>query len=98
MYTIRRPGLLTRPRPGNDTPIGRDRPDPIDLIEALQQAWRSICTAYDVNAELPEAHCLFEGVDLRLPQQAAETIGANMLLSAMEEVGRFSPAYKQPLG
>ena len=106
MYTIEPLGPTLRLRPGNMPVIGRDqpevvtpaRPGTIDLIEALQQAWRSICTAYDVNAELPEAQCLFEGADLRLPQQAAETIGANMLLSAMEEVGRFSPAYQKPIG
>jgi hypothetical protein len=74
------------------------QPETIDLIAALQQAWRSIGAAYDVNADLPETSCLFEGVDLRLPKQAAEAIVANMLLSAMEEVGRFSPAYKQPIG
>jgi hypothetical protein len=106
MYTIEPLGPSTRLRPGDTTPIGRDQPavitraqpETIDLIEALQQAWRSICMAYDVTADLPETSCLFEGVDLRLPKQAAESIVANMLLSTMEEVGRFSPAYKQPIG
>ncbi len=106
MYTIEPLGPSTRLRPGDTTPIGRDQPavitraepETIDLLEALQQAWRSICAAYDVTAELPETPCLFDGVDLRLPKQAAEAIIANMLLSAMEEVGRFSPAYKQPIG
>jgi hypothetical protein len=73
-------------------------PETIDLLEALQQAWRSICAAYDVNADFPDTSCLLEDVDLRLPKQAAETIVANLLLSAMEEVGRFSPAYKHPIG
>ena len=106
MYTIEPLGPATRLRPGDTIPIGRDQPavitraqpETIDLIEALQQAWRSICVTYDVNAELPETPCLFEGVDLHLPKQAAESIVANMLLNAMEEVGRFSPAYKQPIG
>jgi hypothetical protein len=106
MYTIEPPGPLTRLRPGDYQSIGRDQlevaahpqPGTIDLLEALQQAWRSICAAYDVNAELPETPCLFEGADLRLPKQAAETIVANMLLNAIEEVGRFSPAYKKPIG
>ncbi len=106
MYTTGPLGPLTRLRPGDTTAIGRDQPedtaraqpDTIDLIEALQQAWQSICTAYDVKADLPEAQCLFEGVDLRMPRQAAESIVANMLLGAMEEVGRFSPAYKKPIG
>jgi hypothetical protein len=106
MYTIGPPGPSTRLRPGDNTTIGRDQPaviahtqlDTIDLLEALQQAWRSIGAAYDVSAELPETPCLFEGADLRLPKQAAESIVANMLLNTMEEVGRFSPAYKKPIG
>jgi hypothetical protein len=106
MYTTAPPGPSTRLRPGDNTTIGRDQPavithaqpGTVDLLEALQQAWRSICAAYDVNADLPDTQCLFEGVDLRLPKQAAEAIVANMLLEAMEEVGRFSPTYKQPIG
>jgi hypothetical protein len=106
MYTIEPPGPSTRLRPGDTTTIGRDQPavithaepETIDLIEALQQAWQSIGAAYDVSAELPETACLFAGADLRLPKQAAESIVANMLLAAMEEVGRFSRAYKQPIG
>jgi hypothetical protein len=106
MYTTAPPGPATRLRPGDNTTIGRDQPvvitraqpGTIDLLEALQAAWHSIGAAYDVNADLPETSCLFEGVDLRLPKQAAEAIVANMLLSVMEEVGRFSPAYKQPIG
>jgi hypothetical protein len=106
MYTIEPLGPSIRLKPGDTTTIGRDQPavitraqpETIDLIEALQQAWRSICAVYDVIADLPETACLFEGADLRLPKQAAETIVSNMLLSAMEEVGRFSPAYKQPIG
>ncbi len=84
-----------RAQPGTIPP--RDG-DSIDLIEALDQAWRSICTAYDVTAELPETPCLFEGADPRAPQAAAEIVIANMLLNALEEVGRFSPAYQKPMG
>ncbi len=108
MYTTGPLGPPTRLRPGDTTTIGRDQPavtprtqpetDAVDLLEALQQAWRSICAAYDVSAELPETPCLFEGADLRLPRPAAESIVANMLLNVMEEVGRFSPAYKKPIG
>jgi hypothetical protein len=106
MYTIEPPGPPTRLRPGDTTTIGRDQPavtsraqpGTIDLIDALQQAWRSICAAFDVTAKLPDAPCLFDGVDPRTPQQAAETVVANMLLSALEEVGRFSAAYKKPIG
>ena len=106
MHTIKRPGPLTRLRPGEKKVIGRDQPaviphaqpGTIDLVETLQQAWRSICTAFDVTADLPDTPCLFDGADPRAPQQAAETVLANLLLSAMEEVGRFSPAYKKPIG
>lgn len=106
MYTIEPLGPVTRLRPGDARMIGRDQPavithaepETIDLIEALQQTWRSIGAVYDVNADLPETPCLFAGADLRLPKQAAEAIVANMLLSVMEKVGRFSPAYKQPIG
>ncbi len=106
MYTIKAPGPLTRLGPGNSSLIGRDQPEvftlaqpeTIDLIEVLQQTWRTICEAYDVSGSLPVTQCLFEGVNLRQPQQAAETLLANMLLEVMEEVGRFSPAYRQPIG
>jgi hypothetical protein len=106
MYTTAPPGPLTRLRPGDIPTIGRDQPavithaqpDTIDLFDALQHAWRSICAAYDVTADLPETSCLLEDVDVRLPKQAAETIVANLLLSVMEEVGRFSLAYKHPIG
>ena len=85
---------------GRDQPavVTHAQPETIDLIDALQQAWRSICAAYDINLDLPATHCLFEDADFRLPAQAAETIVANMLLEAMEEMGRFSAAYKKPIG
>ena len=106
MYTSKPLGPATRLRPGDTPAIGRDQaeviiraqPDTIDLVGALQQAWQAIGAAYDVNADLPDTQCLFDGADLRLPQQAAETIIANMLLEALEEVGRFSAAYKRPIG
>lgn len=87
--------MIGRDRPESLTPV---QPGTIDLIEALKQAWQSICSVYDINTELPETQCLFEGADPRTPKQAAETVVANMLLSAMEEVGRFSAAYKKPIG
>ncbi len=58
--------------------------------------WQAICSTYDVIADLPDMQTLFEGVDLALPDQAAETIVANMLSEAIELVGRFSPWYKEP--
>jgi hypothetical protein len=85
---------------GRDQPAvtTRAQPGTIDLVDALQQAWRAICAAYDATADLPDTPCLFDGVDPRMPRQAGETVIANMLLSALEEIGRFSPAYKKPIG
>ena len=90
MYTIEPPGPLLRLRPRDIPMLGRDQPDVItraqpdtipskdgdfiDLLEALPKAWQSICAADDVNAELPETQCLFKGVALRMPGQAAESI------------------------
>lgn len=78
---------------------GRSVEDPsIDLLDALQDAWRAISRAYDVTPALPDLPALFEGADLNQPDRAAETIVANMLLDVVEVVGRYSPAYAQPCG
>jgi serine/threonine protein kinase len=47
---------------------------------------------------LPDSQTLFEGADLTAPEEAAETVLANMLLEVMYSVSRFSPWYKKPLG
>jgi hypothetical protein len=70
----------------------------IDLLDALDSTWRAICRAYDAIADLPELATLFDGADLALPDRAAETVVANMLLEVMEEIPRFSAWYKRPLG
>ncbi len=69
-----------------------------DLPEALGQAWRRLCEAYDTDAEAPELPPLLEGADLSAPAEAAETILANMLLELAYSFSRFSPWYKRPLG
>ena len=101
MYTHNTLGSpATRSGPGkNDQPIGRTVTDSsIDLLDALQHAWLSICRAYDVIPDLPDLPSLFDGADLNVHDHAAETIVANMLLDVVDAVGRYSPAYAQPCG
>jgi hypothetical protein len=83
---------------GRRSVVGGPAVFPIDLLEALEYVWRSICQTYDLTAALPETQALFEGVDPSLPNLAAETIVANMLLEAMENIPRFSEWYTRPLG
>jgi hypothetical protein len=101
MYTHKSLGPpTTRPGPGkNDQPLGRtDADSSIDLLDALQHAWFTLCRAYDVIPDLPDLPSLFDGADLNAPDHAAETIVANMLLEVVDAVGRYSPAYAQPCG
>ena len=75
----------------------RNSHDPIDTFyEVLQHAWETICDAYDVIADLPAIQSLFESTDLNHPDQAAETVVANMLIEITENTHRFSPWYKLP--
>ncbi len=105
MYTHNAPDPFSaRQRPGETigreiaAVIPRTEPGTIDLLDALEQAWKAICMAYDVSEELPDTQCLLEGANPKAPRQAAETILANMLLEVIEHVGRFSPVYKKPIG
>jgi len=70
---------------------------PVDLLDTLHQAWEAVCCTYDISAPLPDMTALFEGADPSAPAQAAETVLANMLTEAMENVSRFSPWYRQPV-
>ena len=70
---------------------------PVDLLDTLHGAWQAVCCAYDISAPLPDMAALFEGADLSVPAQAAETVLTNMLTEAMECVSRFSPWYRQPV-
>jgi hypothetical protein len=101
MYTHKPLGPVTaRPGPGEkDQSLGRTVSDSsIDLLDALRHAWTAIGRAYEVAPELPDLPSLFDGADLNMPDHAAETIVANMLLEVVEVVGRYSPAYAQPCG
>lgn len=70
----------------------------VDLPEVLEQTWQRICDKYDAVADLPDTRTLLAGADLAAPDQAAETILANMLLEVMGSIPRFSPWYTRPLG
>lgn len=93
---IRRRDMLTSTvRPG---PPPSPRTSGVDLLEALEQTWQVICDEYDVVADLPDMRVLLKGADLIAPEQAAETVLANMLLEARDGISRFSPWHLQPLG
>lgn len=71
--------------------------DPVEALHAsLERAWDSLCQAYDATACIPELSDLLAGVDLSRSEQAAQMVVVGMLQEVMEEVGRFSPWYKQP--
>lgn len=67
-----------------------------ELDDVLEWAWRTICEAYDVSADLPDMHALFGGADLTAPAAAAEMVLVNMLAEAVESISRFSPWYRMP--
>jgi hypothetical protein len=71
---------------------------PVDLLNALQHAWQTICEAYDAAADLPDMTTLFEGADLTTPIRASETVVAHMLLAVMEHIPFYSPWHIKPLG
>lgn len=69
-----------------------------DLLETLEQTWQTIGEHYDAVADLPDTRVLLAGADLAAPEQAAETVIANMLLEVMGSIPRFSPWHTRPLG
>lgn len=71
--------------------------NPIDLLDTtLEHTWETICTAYEVSAEMPGTQNLFLHASLSTPPKAAETVTVNMITEVIENIGRFSPWYKQP--
>lgn len=71
--------------------------DPIEeLDENLAQAWRVLGDYFDASGEMPGVLFLFEGVDIRMPDHAAEMVIANMLTDLIELISRFSPWYTRP--
>jgi hypothetical protein len=71
--------------------------DPVEILEGLLKcAWTELCKMYDAYGNLPDMQTLFEGADLSIPKQAAETVIVNMLLEISESITRFSPWYTKP--
>lgn len=71
--------------------------NPIDLLDnTLEQSWHALCETYEVEADLPNVHYLFTNAPIKTPPKAAEMVLVNMLTEVTENVGRFSPWYKQP--
>lgn len=71
--------------------------DPIEeLDDTLEHVWRVLCHYYDTGGEVPSVPLLFYGADVAIPEQAAETVIANMLTDLVECIGRFSPWYTKP--
>jgi len=68
----------------------------VDLFHTLQHTWQSLCTCYDVSAELAPVGTLFARTNVSTPDEAAQTVLVNMLSEVMESIGRFSPWYKRP--
>jgi hypothetical protein len=66
------------------------------LDEALERAWQAICRKYDVSAPQPDLQELLIGASFTGAELAARYIFAQMLLDAVEEIGRFSPWYRLP--
>lgn len=66
------------------------------LDEALERTWRAVCRKYEVSAPLPDLQELLTGANFSHPEQAARYVFAQMLLDAIEEIGRFSPWYRLP--
>lgn len=70
---------------------------PIDLLDStLEQSWETLCAAYEVEIALPNVQNLFYRAAIKTPPKAAETVLVNMMTEVIENVGRFSPWYKQP--
>ena len=71
--------------------------DPVEALHSsLEHAWESLSQAYDATACMPELSVLFAEADLSRSEQAAQSVLVCMLQEVTEEVGRFSPWYKQP--
>jgi hypothetical protein len=71
--------------------------NPVDLLDStLDQCWQALCATYEVDTELPNVQNLFANAPTKTPPKAAEMVLVNMLTEVIENVGRFSPWYKQP--
>lgn len=71
--------------------------NPIDLLDnTLEHSWDTLCVVFDINIDLPAVQNLFSKAAIKTPPKAAETVLVNMIMEIIENVGRFSPWFKQP--
>jgi hypothetical protein len=71
--------------------------NPIKLLDnALEHSWHTLCKTYEVDIDLPAAQNLFANAPIKTPPKAAEMVLVNMITEITENIGRFSPWYKQP--
>ena len=74
-----------------------EKVDPVTFLDCvLKSTWHAVCDSFDVIAEIPSIDLLFSEADVCVPQQAAERVLVNMIIEAIEHIGRFSPWYTQP--
>ncbi len=65
-----------------------------DAFCVLCAVWQTIQDCFDLTADPPGWDCVLGGVDLSHPIEAARLVLINLLVEAMERVGRFNPLYK----
>ena len=62
----------------------------------LQITWTTLCSAYDIQLDLPDTQVLLHGADMDDPVYASETVLVNMLSEIIDNIDRFSPWFSQP--
>jgi len=71
--------------------------NPIQLLDkTLERSWHLLCETYEVDIDLPNVQNLFACAPIKTPPKAAESVLVNMITEVIENIGRFSPWYKQP--
>lgn len=71
--------------------------DPVTFLDqTIEGIWDEVCNRYDICPEPLPLKMVFEGADLAVPRLASETVIVNILLYAIEQLGRFSDCYNLP--
>jgi hypothetical protein len=68
----------------------------VDLLHMFQITWKTLCSAYDIQMDIPDTQLLLRGADMDDPMYASETVLVNMLSEIIDNVDRFSPWFSQP--
>ena len=66
------------------------------LEAVVDRMWSMLCAPYEVDADAPCLECLFCGVDVSDPDEAARGVLVNAIAEVMDNIGRFSPWYTKP--